>query len=469
LSLRLLERSVQMLVGAALWVTILAVLLPGAAEAQQGTTASTKDDPNTRNTVVVDPGDSLWSISSERLGPNATPRQINKEIERIYALNRDRIGPDPNLIFPGQEFRVPAPTAEGKPVASGAERVADRSGEPVASAQPASKKAAKKSVELQLTPSRNSGVSGTATLTDVEGGVKVELNMRGLPKAGVEHINHIHGGGTCADDRAGRTAPVTIPLRPVVVKEAGMGSATTTLKGVTLNKLFGSDQSRFILVHDKTQKGQGVPPGISCADLPQWTGTGVFETLPASSGFSLPALPAPREAVPKAGSLRAEGDPLTRPTVASFASSPLFALVITLVIIVLAVCPVALLVWTLRMRERLEVRRRRSWWVEHYGKNYTRFDPFLRFEDTLRSAPGVPDEPELGPNGSAPAAGNGPNRVGIFAAARARRSTRLPRSRLAAGGVYSPKIRRHLRTASSTRRRRRVPGAFPQQRRKRRR
>jgi Cu/Zn superoxide dismutase len=63
-----------------------------------------------------------------------------------------------------------------------------------------------KSVELQLTPSRDSGVSGTATLTDVEGGVKVELNMQDLPEEGVEHINHIHGGGTCAEDRKGSCA-----------------------------------------------------------------------------------------------------------------------------------------------------------------------------------------------------------------------------------------------------------------------
>ena len=41
------------------------------------------------------------------------------------------------------------------------------------------------SMSLQLTPSRDSGVSGTATLTDVEGGVSVELDMRGLPEAGI--------------------------------------------------------------------------------------------------------------------------------------------------------------------------------------------------------------------------------------------------------------------------------------------
>ena len=139
---------------------------------------------------------------------------------------------------------------------------------------------------LQLTPSRDSGVSGTATLTDVEGGVKVELNMRGLPEAGVEHINHIHGGGTCADDRAGRTAPVTIPLNTIVAQKDGTGSATTTIKDVTLDELLASDQKRFILLHAKTKEGQGVPPGISCADLPQRSGNGSFDPLPASGGIS---------------------------------------------------------------------------------------------------------------------------------------------------------------------------------------
>ena len=142
-----------------------------------------------------------------------------------------------------------------------------------------------KSVELQLTPSRDSGVSGTATLKDVEGGVKVELNMKGLPKAGVEHINHIHGGGTCADDRAGRTAPVTIPLNTVVAEADGTGSATTTVEDVSLKKLLGDDQHRFILLHDKVEEGQGVPPGISCADLPQKSTGTTFDNLPTSGGL----------------------------------------------------------------------------------------------------------------------------------------------------------------------------------------
>jgi Cu/Zn superoxide dismutase len=147
-----------------------------------------------------------------------------------------------------------------------------------------------KSVQLQLTPSRDSGVSGTATLTDVEDGVKVELHMRDLPKAGVKHINHIHGGGTCADDRAGRTAPVTIPLNTVVANADGTGSATTTIDDVTLAQLLGKDQHRFILLHAKVEKGQGVPPGISCADLPQRSSNTTFEDLPSSGGISPTAL-----------------------------------------------------------------------------------------------------------------------------------------------------------------------------------
>ena len=142
-----------------------------------------------------------------------------------------------------------------------------------------------KSVQLELTPSRDSGVRGTAILTDVKGGVNVELSMKGLPEEGVKHINHIHGGGTCADDRAGRTAPVTIPLNTVVADADGTGSATTTIKDVTLDQLLGKDQHRFVLLHAKVKKGQGVPPGISCADLPQKSANTTFENLPSSGGL----------------------------------------------------------------------------------------------------------------------------------------------------------------------------------------
>jgi Cu/Zn superoxide dismutase len=151
-------------------------------------------------------------------------------------------------------------------------------------------------VRLQLTPSRGSGVSGTAHLSEAENGVEVTLQMRNLPQPGVKHINHIHAGGTCADDRAGRTAPVTIPLKTIAAREDGTGSATTTIEDVTVSQLFGEDKERFILLHAKTEKGEGVPPGIACADLVR-TAANMGETtmldsdLPGSGGSTILLLP----------------------------------------------------------------------------------------------------------------------------------------------------------------------------------
>ncbi len=122
-------------------------------------------------------------------------------------------------------------------------------------------------LSVQLTPSRGSGVSGTATLQGVKEGVEVTLEMQNLPQAGIKHINHIHAGGTCADDRAGRTAPVTIPLKTITAQSDGTGSATTTIEDVSVAQLFGEEKERFILLHAETKEGEGVPPGIACADL----------------------------------------------------------------------------------------------------------------------------------------------------------------------------------------------------------
>jgi nucleoid-associated protein YgaU len=125
--------SVRVIAGVALWVALAAAVLalfPTVAEAQSITTqeaaASQDADANPAAArVVVEPADSLWSISTERLGADATLGQIDREVERIYALNQNRIGADPNLIFPGQVLLV-AP-AEGK------QADADRGGEPVVS------------------------------------------------------------------------------------------------------------------------------------------------------------------------------------------------------------------------------------------------------------------------------------------------------------------------------------------------
>ena len=126
--------------------------------------------------------------------------------------------------------------------------------------------------ELQFAEQKNSGVSGTATLRDTEGGVEVTLDMRGLPEAGVEHINHFHAGGSCAGYEAGEDIPITIPLATVVANQDGTGSATTTLPDVTLDQLFDQSEERIIVLHAKQEKGVVVPPPIACADVNPPTG-----------------------------------------------------------------------------------------------------------------------------------------------------------------------------------------------------
>ena len=121
--------------------------------------------------------------------------------------------------------------------------------------------------ELELAEQNNSGVSGTATLRDVDGGVEVTLNMQGLPEAGVEHINHFHGGGNCADYEAREDIPVTIPLTTVNANQDGTGSATTTLPEVSLDQLLDQRQERIIVFHAKQEEGVAVPPPIACADV----------------------------------------------------------------------------------------------------------------------------------------------------------------------------------------------------------
>jgi nucleoid-associated protein YgaU len=67
-------------------------------------------------TVRVRSGDSLWLLAARRLGPDADAQQIGVEWPRWYAANRAVIGPDPDLIVPGQVLRAPAASQqEGQP------------------------------------------------------------------------------------------------------------------------------------------------------------------------------------------------------------------------------------------------------------------------------------------------------------------------------------------------------------------
>lgn len=58
--------------------------------------------------VVVQRGDSLWTIAARHLGPEASDAQIAAAWPRWYETNRDVIGADPDLIVPGTTLTPPA-------------------------------------------------------------------------------------------------------------------------------------------------------------------------------------------------------------------------------------------------------------------------------------------------------------------------------------------------------------------------
>lgn len=67
--------------------------------------------PGATNVYVVQSGDSLWGIAQRYLeaesGVSPSSADISRFWRRIYQHNREVIGADPDLIFPGQRFEIP--------------------------------------------------------------------------------------------------------------------------------------------------------------------------------------------------------------------------------------------------------------------------------------------------------------------------------------------------------------------------
>jgi hypothetical protein len=91
----------------ALLAAMLVLLFPGRAEAQEEEQQQATNNAQT-TTTTVQPGESLWTMAQARLAPDPAPQRVALEAERIYALNQDRIGPDPDLIIAGKELLVPS-------------------------------------------------------------------------------------------------------------------------------------------------------------------------------------------------------------------------------------------------------------------------------------------------------------------------------------------------------------------------
>jgi nucleoid-associated protein YgaU len=84
------------------------VSVPEPSPADVATEPAVSADPTV---YVVRAGDCLWRIAGRVLTERGDPHPSNAEIARfwpaIYAANRETIGDDPNLIFPGQRLTIP--------------------------------------------------------------------------------------------------------------------------------------------------------------------------------------------------------------------------------------------------------------------------------------------------------------------------------------------------------------------------
>ena len=132
-------------------------------------------------------------------------------------------------------------------------------------------------------PQNDSHVTGTATLTKTEGGgVRVELDLSGLPKADALYLSHIHPEG-CAegeppeeglhnghlsDAMAGmeHAQQIEWALSEVRSGASGNGTSTTTLKHTSLVELLSGAGLMHVNVH---APGSGERSMIACANLYQ--------------------------------------------------------------------------------------------------------------------------------------------------------------------------------------------------------
>lgn len=61
--------------------------------------------------ITVEKGDNLWKIARSHIGQGASNQQIAHHVENIVKLNSIK---NPDLIYPGQRFRLPGYTVEGQ-------------------------------------------------------------------------------------------------------------------------------------------------------------------------------------------------------------------------------------------------------------------------------------------------------------------------------------------------------------------
>ena len=118
---RCVRRAADLLVGSGLAATVVVGAVPGAlADGGHGSRpaisaldwAHPVDRPGA---VVVRPGDSLWRIAARSLGRAPSAPAVATAWPEWWTANRTVVGPDPDLIVPGQRLRPPATGTRRKP------------------------------------------------------------------------------------------------------------------------------------------------------------------------------------------------------------------------------------------------------------------------------------------------------------------------------------------------------------------
>jgi hypothetical protein len=117
-----LHRGVRRLALAACGMALATTLAgPANADSHGPRTDGPRDDPLSglplpdraegaahapHQSVVVRPGDTLWELAEHDLPAPATDRQVTARWHAVYRRNRGVIGPDPDLILPGQVLKL---------------------------------------------------------------------------------------------------------------------------------------------------------------------------------------------------------------------------------------------------------------------------------------------------------------------------------------------------------------------------
>ncbi len=86
---------------------------PAAQDARPAPTGglpatASRSAPRDGRTHIVRVGECLWSIAHDQIGGGATPAQVARLVNRLWNLNRERIGTgEPDLLMVGTELQLP--------------------------------------------------------------------------------------------------------------------------------------------------------------------------------------------------------------------------------------------------------------------------------------------------------------------------------------------------------------------------